>query len=467
MKKLHLIFLVIIGCWGSISAQNYQTVFQDRAIYFNNGSSQESARFDSVYLNPTQLFPYTIVRQIDINCFSLEPSRLGRSVILRENGYNEFITSSYDTLKIKTDALLNESWIFYRDSLYEVTATVSSITEESLFGVPDSVKNITLQFKDLNGNPVNHYFNTITIKLSKNYGLKQWFDFALFPNYETSGSINLTGLTNPNVGFINFTWFETFDFHPGDEFHIYYRLNDFQTQIYVKTVLKYLSRMVTNDSIEYFVDKEEVYHYVNNVYRYTHDTIREVIKRNFDFDNILPNEPYYVSLGFSFIAFSNTIKYIPTVPLYGISYYPPYPPCYTYAIFDGCFEALQYYKGLGGPYYNCGFHIQSSERTLVYYKKDGISYGTPFNLLGVENQIEIEESFTLFPNPAVDQVTVTCKQEGVYTIEFYDLSAKLVQSETITNTEQVINISSLNTGMYLYRIKDGKKTIQTGKLIRL
>lgn len=456
-----------MSTFGLISAQNYQVVFPDRVIYFNYGSNQESARFDSIFYNPTQLFPFTIVREIDINCYSpIEPSRLGRSVILRDNGFNEFITYSYDTLKIKTDALLNESWIFFRDSMYEVTATVSSISEESLFGVSDSVKNITLQFKDLNGVPVNHFFNTISIKLSKNYGLKQWFDFAVFPNHESTASINLTGLTNPNVGFINFTWFETFDFHAGDELHIYYRSYDYQTHIYLKTVMKYLSRIETNDSIEYFVNKEEVYHYVNHIYRYTHDTIRQVIKRNHDFDNVLPNEPYYISLGFSFIGFSNTIKYIPTTELYSISYYPPYPPCFSDAIFDGCFDPLQYYKGLGGPYYNCGYAFQSSERTLVYYKKDGVSNGTPFNLLGVDDQVVIEESFTLFPNPAFDQVTVTFKNEGLFALECYDLLGKLVQKEMITNSGQVINISSLKSGMYLYRIKDGIKTIQTGKLIR-
>ena len=95
-----------------------------------------------------------------------------------------------------------------------------------------------------------------------------------------------------------------------------------------------------------------------------------------------------------------------------------------------------------------------------------MTYGTPFNLLGVEDQLDIQQSFTLFPNPADDQLTISYNQEGVYILECYDLSGKLVQSETITNSEQVINISSLNSGMYLYRIKDGNKTIQTGKLIR-
>lgn len=466
MKKLHLIFLVLIGCWGSISAQNYQTVYQDRAIYFNNGSNQESARFDSVYFNPTQLFPYTIVREIGNNCYSpLEPSRLGRSVIIRENGYNEFITYSYDTLKIKTDALLNESWIFFRDSMYEVTATVSSITEESLFGVLDSVKNITLLFKDHNGVPVNHYFNTITIKLSKNYGLKQWFDFAIFPNYESTESIVLTGLTNPNVGLTNFTWFETFDFQPGDELHIYEEDKNPDYFYTRKFVYKYLTRNDYNDSIVYYLNRESVIknHYSNSI-TYTHDTIKQKISRNDPYDHYLPAEPYKnnFEIWYFFLYNSNTKN---------ISDFSHF-----YQFEDSCFfetnpswgqEFNTYLKGLGGPYYNSSYGVEYSyERTLVYYKKDGVSNGTPFNLLGVKDQLDIQQSFTLFPNPADDQVTISFKREGVFTLECYDLSGKLVQSETITNSEQVINISSLNSGMYLYRIKDGKNIIQTGKLIR-
>jgi len=463
MKKLHLLIIVLVGFWGSINAQNYQTVYQDRAIYFNNGSSQESARFDSVYLNPTQLFPFTIVREIDNNCYSpLEPSRLGRSVILRENGYNEFITLTYDTLKIKTNALLNESWIFFKDSTYEVSATVSSITEETIFGLQDSVKNIYLQFKDLNGVPVFHYFNTVSIQLSKIYGLKQWFDFAIFPNYETTESIILTGLTNPNVGLTNFTWFETFDFQPGDELHIYNRYNVDQILSYKKSVKKYLSRVDLPNKITYLVDNEEVNLYPDGELTYSHDTISEVILRRIEFDNILPGEPYYTGYGISLIDFSNTVKYWPINETYWGTL-----PCFTEIIVDGCFEDLEYYKGLGGPYYDCSSGINSQFRRLDYYKKNGVSNGTPFNLLGVEDQCDIQQSFTLFPNPADDQVTISFNQEGKFTVEFYTILGKLVQIETITNSGQVINISSLNSGMYLYRIKDGRNIIQTGKIIRL
>ena len=95
-----------------------------------------------------------------------------------------------------------------------------------------------------------------------------------------------------------------------------------------------------------------------------------------------------------------------------------------------------------------------------------MSNGTPFNLLGVDNQMEIQQNFILYPNPAIDQVTITFKNEGLFALECYDLLGKLVQKEMITNSGQVINISSLKSGMYLYRIKDGNKTIQTGKLIR-
>jgi len=456
-----------MSIFGFISAQNYQTVFTDRAMFFNYYGMYASVNFDSTSINNTQLFPFKIVRKIDENCYSpFEPSIFGKEVLIQGNGYNNFLNYNFDTIKIKTNALLNESWLFFRDSNYLVTATISNISEENVLGNLDSVKTISIQFADTNGNPINIFQNVITLKISKNYGLFHATDFALFPYSTDVNPIILIGLSNPNLGFSKFLWFESFDFHPDDELHISESENNTMSpqafQIEKKMILKYLSRVDHVDSIIYTVDREMTYKYnYPYTFTYTHDTIIEVIHRNDIFDQNFPGKPIITNSEVYLFRYNQNMITIPTISSFSYGE----PPCYNETIFDGCDIENEYYKGLGGPYYRCSYSFQDANRDLVYYKKDGVSHGTPFNLLGVDNQMEIQQNFILYPNPAIDQVTITFKNEGLFALECYDLLGKLVQTETITNSGQVINISSLNSGMYIYHIKKGNKTIQTGKMI--
>lgn len=468
MKKIHLLVFVFMSTFGYISAQNYQTVFPDRTTYFREIFYTESCHFDSISNNQTQLFPFSIVRRVGYNCYSPnEPSKMGRYVIIPGNGFNYFINYQYDTIKIKTDAVLNESWLFFRDSNYLVTATISSITEENVLGNQDSVKTISIQFADTNGIPVNIYQNLITLKISKNYGLFHSIDFALFPYNMNVDPIIITGLSNPNVGFSQFTWFETFDFHPGDELQIIeHDNNSLPPQAYQKEqkmILKYLSRVDHVDSITYIVDRE-----MSNMYNYpysfsiTHDTIQEVIHRNDIFDHNYPGKPIISDVEIFLYRYNQNMITIPTIS----SYFYGDSPCYNETIFDGCNIENEYYKGLGGPYYSCSYAFQNADRELVYYKKDGVSHGNPISLVGIDQFETKINPFLISPNPAIDQVNITFNQEGIFAFECYDLLGKLVQTETITTSGQAINISSLNSGMYLYRINDGSQVIQTGKLIR-
>ena len=468
MKKIHLLVFVFMSTFGFISAQNYQAVFPDRAMFFNYYGIYASVNFDSTSNNNSQLFPFKIVRKIDVNCYSpSEPSLFGKEVLIQGNGYYNFLNYNFDTIKIKTDAVLNENWLFFRDSNYLVTANISNISVENVMGNLDSVKTISIQFADTNGNPINIFQNVITLKISKNYGLFHAIDFALFPYTIDVNPIILIGLSNPNVGFSKFHWFESFNLHSGDELHISESENNSLPpqafQMEKKMILKYLSRVDHVDSITYTVDREMSYSYnYPYSYTYTHDTIQEVIHRNDIFDQNFPGKPIITNSEVYLYRYNQNMITIPTISSFSYGE----PPCYNETIFDGCDIENEYYKGLGGPYYRCSYSFQDANRDLVYYKKDGVSHGNPISLVGIDQYETIKNPFSISPNPAVDQVTITFKNEGSFALEFYDLLGKLVQTETITNSGQVINISSLKSGMYLYRIKDGIKTIQIGKLIR-
>jgi hypothetical protein len=194
----------------------------------------------------------------------------------------------------------------------------------------------------------------------------------------------------------------------------------------------------------------------------THDTIQEVIHRNDIFDHNYPGKPIISDVEIFLYRYNQNMITIPTIS----SYFYGDSPCYNETIFDGCDIENEYYKGLGGPYYRCSYSFQHADRELVYFKKDGVSHGNPISLVGIDQFETKINPFLISPNPAINQVTITFNQEGTFSLECYDLLGKLIQTETITTSGQVINISSLNSGMYLYRIKDGSQVIQTGKLIR-
>ena len=127
---------------------------------------------------------------------------------------------------IKTTALLNDSWTaYYLPDSIKIIATVISHDTMSFLGQLDSVKTIGFQVYDKNMDLLDYPLNTMELRISKNFGFVKTFNFYLFPNLtdytsERFEEYSLIGLSNPEIGIQNLTWFEINDFQPGDELHI-------------------------------------------------------------------------------------------------------------------------------------------------------------------------------------------------------------------------------------------------------
>jgi hypothetical protein len=67
----------------------------------------------------------------------------------------------------------------------------------------------------------------------------------------------------------------------------------------------------------------------------------------------------------------------------------------------------------------------------------------------------------IFPNPVKNYFSLTDESDGILTI--YNLNGKILFQADIMK-EQIFNIS-LNDGLYIYKIKNQKSTIKTGKFI--
>ena len=71
------------------------------------------------------------------------------------------------------------------------------------------------------------------------------------------------------------------------------------------------------------------------------------------------------------------------------------------------------------------------------------------------------EGLNIYPNPATDIVTISSNNNGVKSVQLFDLTGKKVMS---VETENTINVSGLTKGMYIIKITEAGKSA-TSKLI--
>ena len=80
-----------------------------------------------------------------------------------------------------------------------------------------------------------------------------------------------------------------------------------------------------------------------------------------------------------------------------------------------------------------------------------------------------ENQISLFPNPSEGNVTIALNSASLsesFSVEIYDAIGKLVATHKL-NTETNINISSLDGGVYLFKIKKNNTLIKTSQIIKL
>ncbi len=399
MKRILALLFQIYFVNTCLWAYDYQTVYSHRTALFENemkriiGFKVDSAKFDGDSI----LFPFKNIQDKG-NCYTTEgASWLGEKIIVNAH-WNYFFNMLNDTIKIKTDAKLNETWTLYKRSDITITATVEKLELQAFLGLSDSVKTIILHVYDLSMSPMPHKLEGRILKLSKNYGQIQSSNFLVFPDCDMRYLYNdnftlqtLVGLSNPIVGIQNLKWFDVHDFQVGDEMHVLKENSQYYLYpapyYYIastlnRNILKYINRENYTDSIVYRIDRNRsiVSLKQDNIVSvtYAHDTIRTVIYKNEAFDK-LPASPvpmdYYL-----FSYFMNSENIISKIePSMFDNLFKENDSCWTYIPWDGCYPEYKYMKGLGGPYSRChgmGGEVENTE--LVYYKKGSDTWGTPF-----------------------------------------------------------------------------------------
>lgn len=476
MKKNFLIFALTFISYYSF-AQDYISIKQEQTTYFEN---IKTIRIDSVTSSSDTIFyhNFRMMRESsEIGCYNrFGASWTGQSIIILPNSYNLFVNKTADTISIKTNAVLNEQWLFYTylDGR-TITASISEHTIESFLGIEDEVKTINLQVKDADGNNLEDDINYKYLKLSKNYGLVRILDFYEFP-YETEADrlynylleTNIIGIGN--LGYQNYGAKEIFDYSIDDELHIHeYQYGGPYTAADDKF---FIYKVIEEDSSENIITYtyDRCYKRVHNDYNnpensftsFTHDTVTTTY--NFMSDNLqelgnISCEPFLVDEYYwSFLKGKTRCDDI---------FDGDNLECLSMAIFDP-YVCYNYNKGLGGPYYiGCGFTSPPCGRDLAYFKKGEIEHGNPY-ICGQLASINIQTSgIKIYPNPAQNFIIIeyynTNNQQ--VKIEIGNILGKNVIQTTSNNQQTRINITQLKKGVYFIHIKSGEKSY-TKKFIK-
>jgi len=484
MKRIRLLFLLAFIHSSFILAQQYKAVKPDKISYFSNQEGNvKCIRIDSVEYKADSVFhPVSNMQQLGNDCFTpYGVSWIGKKVIIQSNGFTVFLNKEAEQVRIKTNALLYENWNAYLfpDSSI-VVASVINFDTLSFLGLVDSAKTIGFQVYDKLSNPLSHTLNSMSVIISKNFGLVKTLNFSMFPDFvpyysqDQLQEYKLAGLSVPQLGIQNLGWYDVNDFQVGDEIHTSYENSQWWDPAYVnsdvrQTISRYLERNEFADSIVYKIEitqsirKTEV----DKVsYTYRHDTIESIIKPWPLFET-LPGEVIFSDiLAYSLSMSTNTFLSKTVPPVYDM-YHHLYDSCWSNCCADGCFTTDTYLKGLGGPYYECSniFSGGGLKNKLVYYKKGSDVWGVPLVITWVPD-IRMEENIEIYPNPAKNRIYITLQNSRFpVVLELSNIEGQLLSASKLISNSSSVNIENLKPGIYIYRLSKKGERIKTGKLI--
>ena len=100
-------------------------------------------------------------------------------------------------------------------------------------------------------------------------------------------------------------------------------------------------------------------------------------------------------------------------------------------------------------------------QTLVYRNKNATSTPTGTSTVGMAEQVSV--IISVYPNPSSTVVNFTGVQSS--RVMVYDVTGKIVAVQPFTDGKATVDVSQLNTGLYIYKMDDtGGRTVRTGKI---
>lgn len=484
MKAFNIIWLLLFSL--AVEAQNWENICSPGITSFTNPVNriysfrQDSAKivpgtfYDSIYRS------FNIIRMLQSGqtCYdTVYGSILGNKVYRKFNGTFIFSNHDGDSIFIRTGADLNQSWkIFLLPNSAYLLATVSEITTDSVCGVQDEVKVITLQAKNASNQDIYNIFNNKQIILSKDYGLTRTYDMVTFPTDTTP--LLLIGKSTPVIGVQDFSVAETFNYNAGDEFHSTYYEGCTLGGSLEKTIMKVLAKQVsgTGDTIVYTMEQCDHGDYgPPPQYWNLHDTIQDTI--------ILHEANFYSSFNKQPLEFSpKPDRYCDLYSRYNNSFnersckyfyedYAMYSTSYGCWVYNINYPYWQYAPGLGQTHYFYQYLYWNDEPPqwitvtdewkMVYYHKGTEEWGTPLapNCTVLVNIDELPTAgvpgITVIPDPVINQaeIKVTGLKPGEHAVIYlYDCPGREIYRSVMDTNPFILKRGNSPNGLYILKV---------------
>ena len=88
------------------------------------------------------------------------------------------------------------------------------------------------------------------------------------------------------------------------------------------------------------------------------------------------------------------------------------------------------------------------------------------DLVGIDNNTKVETDYNIFPNPAINNITIT-NTNNVKNVDIYSITGSIVYSTTNRSTNMLnINVHNFNSGYYFIRLTTKSGDIVTKKFIK-
>ena len=448
-------------------------------------------RLDSLYPlgnNDTLFISYRTIRDNQNgSCLdTTSGSVLGRKILKRHDGWFFFFNSTQDTIRINTQAAINETWKFcgLPNNGY-IQAKVTDILDDSVLTGTDPVKVITFQAKNSSNDDTSHILNQRNIRLSQHYGLSRMLDVYSFPN-DTVNYI-LIGKTDPPVGIRDLTWQQIYDFNVGDEFDYSGGEGWLGSYYYSAYEIYHVLEKTNfgNDSVRYLMEhcrKDSTY--IPKSSSTVHDTITvtydflQLANNNASWFTKLPEEfvnEYDLASSYK-TNFSYNGRQTKTAAFADYMMWSYAPRCWVYLGQPGCWEILQsenrYADGLGKAYYyeQCysnNILTHTKWNTLEYFRKGPEIWGAPvapdcWILTGaVPQQEKNSRTIHVAPNPVETEANIwlddQSKNEEMQFILF-DCMGRIVGQFTRETFPCTFNRNGLPSGIYILTANDRRGT---------
>jgi len=145
---------------------------------------------------------------------------------------------------------------------------------------------------------------------------------------------------------------------------------------------------------------------------------------------------------------------------------------WTFLGYNGAFNiSLRFMEGVG-PTYGIVPPYQDGELLLCLTKDDSLYYMTHPDLGCWQDYVSVsdypEQSITIFPNPAKDQISVLFEtdEDVVGSIVIRDMAGRVCMQASVTKPVENLNIGHLCRGTYLITFKDQNNRKITKKIVK-